>query len=174
MDMIAESVLTEIETKNLDGITSADLLAFFAEQRIRFGEATLRKWVQLGLLPRSVRVGRKGKHQGSKGKYPVRVVRTILRIKELMAQDLTIEEIQKQFLFVRGDIEALEQALDEIFRLLGNMVDDRGDKNAAARAAAADLGRARSMATELVDRLERIERRLMVAPGGERSEEVAS
>lgn len=174
MDKIAESVLTSIEKENLDGITSADLLAFFAEQGIRFGEATLRKWVQLGLLPRSVRVGRKGKHQGSKGKYPIRVVRTILRIKELMAQDLTIEEIQQRFLFVRGDIEALEQALDEIFSLLGNMVDERGDKNTAARAAAADLGRARSMAVELVDRLERIERRLMAVPAGERSEEVAS
>ena len=174
MDKIAESVLTSVEKEHLDGITSADLLAFFAEQNIRFGEATLRKWVQLGLLPRSVRVGRKGKHQGSKGKYPVRVIRTILKIKELMAQDLTIEEIQQQFLFVRGDIEVLEEALDDIFSLLSNMVDERGDKNAAARAAAADLGRARSMASELVDRLARIERRLMAAPGGERSEEVAS
>ena len=34
---------------------------------MKFSEATLRKYVQLGLLPRSVRVGRKGKHQGSQG-----------------------------------------------------------------------------------------------------------
>ena len=33
------------------------------DARIRFSEATLRKYVQLGLLSRSVRVGRKGKHQ---------------------------------------------------------------------------------------------------------------
>jgi hypothetical protein len=174
MDKIAESVVASVEKEHLDGITSADLLAFFAEHDIRFGEATLRKWVQLGLLPRSVRVGRKGKHQGSKGKYPVRVIRTILKIKELMAQDLTIEEIQQQYLFVRGDIEALEETLDEILKLLANMVHERGDKNAAARAAAADLSRARTMANDLVDRLERIEQRLMAAPGGERSEEVAS
>jgi hypothetical protein len=174
MDKVDESVLTSIEQENLGGITSADLLAFFAGQNIRFGEATLRKWVQLGLLPRSVRVGQKGKHQGSKGKYPVRVVRLILRIKDLMARDLTIEEIQQRFLFVRGDIEALEQALDEIFSLLGRMVGDRGDKCAAARAAGADLSRARVLASDLVDRLERIERRLMAEPASERSEEVAS
>ncbi len=174
MDKVGESVLVDLENEHLDGITSADLLAFFLEQSIRFGEATLRKWVQLGLLPRSVRVGRKGKHQGSKGKYPVRVVRQILRIKELMAQDLTIEDIKQRFLFVRGDIEALEQALDEIFSLLGRMVGDRGDKCTAARAAGADLGRARALASDLVDRLERIERRLMAEPRAERSEEVAS
>ncbi len=30
---------------------------------------------------------------------------TIQRIRDMMAEDYTIEEIQKQFLFVRGDIE---------------------------------------------------------------------
>ena len=174
MDKVAESVLTSIEKEHLDGITSVDLLAFFAAQNIRFGEATLRKWVQLGLLPRSVRVGQKGKHQGSKGKYPIRVIRQILRVKELMAQDRTIEEILERFLFVRGDIEALEQALDEIFGLLRKIVGERGDKCAAARAAGADLSRAQALASDLVGRLERIERRLMAEPGGGRSEEVAS
>jgi hypothetical protein len=33
-------------------------------------EPTFRKYVQLGLLPRSVRVGRKGKHRGSQGPLP--------------------------------------------------------------------------------------------------------
>ena len=89
---VAESVLEEIEREHSKGITSAALLNFFADKGIRFGEATLRKWVQLGLLPRSVRVGRKGKHQGSKGQYPVRVVRQIIRIKRLMADGMTIED----------------------------------------------------------------------------------
>jgi len=37
------------------------LLDVFPPRGIRFSEATLRKYVQLGLLPRSVRVGQKGK-----------------------------------------------------------------------------------------------------------------
>ena len=44
-----------------------------------------------------------GKHQGSQGMYPAAVIRHILRIKEMMADDLTIEQIQREFLFVRGD-----------------------------------------------------------------------
>ena len=156
---VAESALKKVENDNFDGITSADLLAFFAAQDVRFGEATLRKWVQLGLLPRSVRVGTKGKHQGSKGKYPIRVVRQIIRIKQLMEKNLTIEEIQKQFLFVRGDVEALSLTLDKIFTALDEVVSER-DKTTNVRAVAADITRARGLATDLVERLERIERRL--------------
>lgn len=159
MAKVAESVLRKVEKEHLDGITSAALLAFFAEHDIRFGEATLRKWVQLGLLPRSVRVGQKGKHQGSKGKYPVRVIRQILRIKELMAKDVTIEDIQKQFLFVRGDMEELEQTLEKIFAVFDRMVSERDSKLASVRAVSAELSRARTLARDLVERLERVERR---------------
>ncbi len=160
MVKVPESVLKKIEKEHVDGITSADLLAFFESQGIRFGEATLRKWVQLGLLPRSVRVGTKGKHQGSKGKYPTRVVRQILRIKELMAKDLTIEEIQRQVLFVRGDLEALEQTLEQIFAKLGEIASEREGKMTTMRSVGADLARAQALATDLVDRLEKIEERL--------------
>lgn len=157
---VAESVLLEVERDHQDGITSADLLAFFASQNVRFGEATLRKWVQLGLLPRSVRVGQKGKHQGSKGKYPVRVVRLILRIKELMARDLTIEEIQNKYLFVRGDIEAMQTSLDKIFTTLDGIVKEGGDREVAVRAVQSDIEEVRTAAQTLVERLERIEKRL--------------
>jgi len=156
---VAESVLQNVERDHRDGITSADLLAFFASQNIRFGEATLRKWVQLGLLPRSIRVGQKGKHQGSKGKYPVRVVRLILRIKELMARDLTIEEIQNKYLFVRGDIEALQTSLDNIFTTLDGIV-EAGDREVSVRAVQPDIEEMRTAAKTLVERLERIEKRL--------------
>ncbi len=159
MVKVPDNVLEEVEAQHADGITSANLLSFFAEQEIRFGEATLRKWVQLGLLPRSVRVGRKGKHQGSRGLYPVRVIRQVLRIKELMAQNLTIEEIQQRFLFVRGDIEALEQTLAKIFEVLDSNVGERDAMG--VRALSVDLGRARTLAGELVERLEKIEQRMI-------------
>jgi DNA-binding transcriptional MerR regulator len=161
MTKIAESVLKKIEKEHSEGITSADLLALLEQQGVPFSEPTLRKWVQLGLLPRSVRVGRKGKHQGSRGKYPVRVVRQILRIKDLMARDVTIEDIQRLYLFVRGELEELEQALEDVFRVLERTVDERGEAlSVGARAVQTELARAQSLGRELLDRLERIERRL--------------
>ena len=85
--------------------------------------------MQLGLLPRSVRVGRKGKHQGSQGMYPGGVVRQIQRIREMMAEDYTIEEIQREFLFVRGDIEDLERALAKVFEALREAAKERAERN---------------------------------------------
>src|SRR6185436_7174645 len=100
------------------GITSAEILDTLASHGIKFSEATLRKYVQLGLLPRSVRVGRKGKHQGSQGMYPAAVLRQIQRIRDMIDQDFTIEEIQREFLFVRGDIEDLERSIAKVFEAL--------------------------------------------------------
>ncbi|MBM4357135.1 MAG: MerR family transcriptional regulator [Deltaproteobacteria bacterium] len=179
MGKVAESTLEQVEHDHSGGITSADLLSFFEAQDVRFGEATLRKWVQLGLLPRSVRVGRKGKHQGSQGKYPVRVVRQILRIKELMERDLTIEDIQKQVLFVRGDIEDLETTLGKVFRALDRNVDRRTASDAKValpglRAVKADIGRARALADDLLARLEKIEERLVSDPDGAAVEEAVA
>lgn len=173
MVKVAESVLQEVEREHIGGITSADLLAFFADQDIRFGEATLRKWVQLGLLPRSIRVGKKGKHQGSKGKYPVRVVRQILRIKALMAKNLTIEEIQRQFLFVRGEIAELEQTIDKIFTTLDGIVEER-QREESVLAVSADIERARTLATDLLSRLERIEEHLIADADDPRKQAEAS
>ena len=174
MTQVDDSILDEIEQRYVGGITSSDLLAFLKAQDIRFGEATLRKWVQLGLLPRSVRIGTKGKHRGSKGLYPVRVIRRILRIRELMADNLTIEEIQRQFLFVRGDIEALEQTLDSIFNILDRMMHERGQNHATVHAVGGDLARARSLAGELLARLENIEQRIVAEQQTRPAEAAAS
>ena len=101
----------------------------------------MRKYVQLGLLPRSVRVGRKGKHQGSQGMYPAAVVRQIQRIREMMAQDFTIEEIQREFLFVRGDIEDLERSIAKVFDALREAARERRSET-TGRAIAHDLAAA--------------------------------
>ena len=171
---VADSVLEQVEREHANGITSAAILEFLASQQIRFSEATLRKWVQLGLLPRSVRVGRKGKHQGSKGLYPIRVIRQILRIKQMMAGDLTIEEIKEQFLFVRGDIEQLEQTLSEIFSVLTRVSQQRSATQIGVKAVTADLNRAQSLARELVAKLEKIEQRLSAQSSSDDSEVAAS
>ncbi|WP_437300694.1 MerR family transcriptional regulator [Sorangium sp. So ce448] len=160
MQRIPEEVLDRIEREHAQGITSSDILELFAAHGIKFSEATLRKYVQLGLLPRSVRVGRKGKHQGSQGMYPATVVRQVQRIKEMMAQDYTIEEIQREFLFVRGDIEELERTMTKVFNALRDAAKERRSET-SGRAIAQDLASAESLARELVSKLALIEERLM-------------
>jgi hypothetical protein len=159
-DRLDDATLKKIEREHEAGLTSAEILELFERHGIKFSEATLRKYVQLGLLPRSVRVGRKGKHQGSQGMYPASVVRQILRIKEMMADDLTIEQIQKEFLFVRGDIEELERVLERIFENLGAAVREKAAGSATGRVLSQDLAGARSLSGELVRKLEAIEARL--------------
>lgn len=155
----SEEELDQIESQHAAGISSADILDIFAAREIKFSEATLRKYVQLGLLPRSVRVGRKGKHQGSQGMYPATVVRQIQRIKEMMAQDYTIEEIQREFLFVRGDIEELERTLARIFVSLHEASREQKSET-SGRAIAHDLSGAEGLARELTAKLAMIEQRL--------------
>ncbi|WP_437737860.1 MerR family transcriptional regulator [Sorangium sp. So ce1335] len=160
MQRIPEDVLERLEREHAQGITSSDILELFASHGIKFSEATLRKYVQLGLLPRSVRVGRKGKHQGSQGMYPATVVRQVQRIKEMMAQDYTIEEIQREFLFVRGDIEELERTMAKVFNALREAAKERRSET-SGRAIAQDLASAETLARELVAKLSLIEERLM-------------
>ena len=158
MDRLDDAALSRLEADHEEGLSSAEILGFFEQCGVRFSEATLRKYVQLGLLPRSVRVGRKGKHQGSQGMYPASVIRQILRIKEMMADDLTIEQIQREFLFVRGDIEELERVIGRIFDSLGRAAKERAQ--AGGRSVTSELAGARSLARELLHKLEAIEARL--------------
>jgi len=123
--VIDDPTLNKIEREYAGGLTSVEILDVFATHGVSLSEATLRKYVQLGLLPRSVRVGRKGKHQGSTGVYPVSVVRQILHIKQMMAESYTIEQIQREFLFIRNDVEQLEQMLLSIFKKLDGVLKER-------------------------------------------------
>ncbi len=126
MNLIEENSLKNLESTHPQGLTSQEILSVFRDQGISLSEATLRKYVQLGLLPRSVRVGQKGKHRGSKGVYPVRVVRQIVLVKRMMAQGFTIEQIQEEFLFLRGELEELEESLGGIFAKLGTVLKETG------------------------------------------------
>ena len=159
-----EATLKKIERDHSEGLTSQQILDLLGAAQVKLSEATLRKYVQLGLLPRSIRVGRKGKHQGSQGVYPVTVLRQVIRIRTMMARDYTIEQIQREFLFVRGDIEQLERVLTKIFQTLstssGNVPSEL-----TGRAVAGELRGARKLARDLVEKLTSIESRLVVQAG---------
>jgi hypothetical protein len=161
MNGMDDTTLSRIERESSGGLTSAEILDLFATSGVHLTEATLRKYVQLGLLPRSVRVGRKGKHQGSQGVYPVSVVRQILRIKEMMADNYTIEQIKRDVLFMRSDIQALEQTLDSIFNTLGRVMKERRGEP-YAQTVARDVEGARAISRDLILRLGSIESRLSV------------
>jgi DNA-binding transcriptional MerR regulator len=160
LQRITDERLERFEREHPQGITSQEILDTLAAHDIKFSEATLRKYVQLGLLPRSVRVGRKGKHQGSQGMYPAAVIRQIQRIRDMMAENFTIEEIQREFLFVRGDIEDLERSIAKVFDVLREHAKDKRSET-AGRAIAHDLAAAEQLANDLLSKLTVIEERLM-------------
>jgi hypothetical protein len=115
---LEEEEVASIEAACPDGLSSAEIVDAFCRRGVRFSEATFRKYVQLGLLPRSTRVGTKGKHKGSRGVYPVGSVRQINEIRRMMALDYTIEEIRGQLAFVGGELEELRRVLAHVVQKL--------------------------------------------------------
>ncbi|ABC82240.1 putative transcriptional regulator, MerR family [Anaeromyxobacter sp. K] len=111
MDFLRNDEIARLERERAGGITSGEVVRLFESRGARLSAATFRKYVQLGLLPRSRRVGRKGKHTGSTGLYPVSVVRRIALIKRMMAEGYTVEDIRGSFVTVRNRLEDVEQGL---------------------------------------------------------------
>lgn len=154
-----ETTLNELERDHPLGLSSAQILVVLEQHGIPFTEATLRKYVQQGILPRSVRVGQKGKHKGSSGVYPTSVVRRIVLIREMMAKNVTIEEMKRDMLFARDDLDELSRTLDRLFTAF----EKRGlaDDTTFGRVLSADVKTAKKLAKELVARLTSIEGRLI-------------
>lgn len=161
--LLTDAELVEIEETYAEGITAVQVVEIFSDRGVRFSEATFRKYVQQGLLPRSRRIGRKGKHRGSMGLYPAKTVRRVNGIKRLMGEGYTIEEIQEQFLRYTDVIEVLEESLAETFRRLE--ADVRGPQfdSKVRRTLEREIKEARRTADELMRRLDGLSRQL-VAP----------
>src|SRR4030081_763982 len=104
-----------LEQENPAGISAGQIVDFFAPRGVKLAQATLRKYVQLGRLPRSPR-----------GLPPPAAVRRIHLIKSLMDEGMTLEDIRRSFIFFRGQLDGVERALDELFAAL--------DKSLAAKA----------------------------------------
>jgi hypothetical protein len=158
--LLADRDLRQIEREHPDGLTSVQIVDIFTQRGIRFSEATFRKYVQLGLLPRSRRVGRKGKHQGSLGLYPATAVRRINAIKRLMAENYTIEAIQQQFLRFRDEIEALERGIGTVLGGFEDAIRAPHFDTQAKKDLKREIGEARKTADDLLRRMELIERRV--------------
>jgi DNA-binding transcriptional MerR regulator len=146
----SDDELDVLERDTPQGLSSETILGLLHSKGIKLTEATLRKWVQLGLLPRSRRVGLKGGQPGSQGLYPASIVRRIQRLRTMMEQH-TIDEIKHQFLYVQGDVEELERTLERIFGQLAG---------AAEGGPESELGEARRLASELISAISGIEARI--------------
>lgn len=170
-EVFTDDELTHIEREHAEGITSEQIVDLFNRKNLRFTEATLRKYVQLGLLPRSRRVAIAGAQRGSQGMYPAGVVRRIQHLKSMLAH-YTIE-IQREFLFVRGDIEELSESLERVFSALATASKPQADvQEPHARAVLRELGEARALAAELMAKLSSVETRLSMRARLESRKEV--
>ncbi len=160
--LLPDRDLAELERLNPAGLTAAQVVELFTSRGVKLSEATFRKYVQLGLLPRSKRVGRKGKHQGSMGLYPPGVVRRVNAIKRMMAEGYAIEEIQKSFLRFKDEIEALERGLKDLFTGFERELKQPEFDAARRKTLSRDLEDAKKAAGELVGRIETLERHIVV------------
>src|SRR6266550_3881136 len=122
-----------LEEEHPQGISAVQIVDFFVPRGVKLAQATFRKYVQLGLLPRSRRVGEKGKHRGSKGLYPASAVRRIHVIKSLMDEGMTLEDIRHSFIFFRGQLDGVERSLDELFAALEKAIADKGELRPSRR-----------------------------------------
>jgi DNA-binding transcriptional MerR regulator len=158
--LLDDRELREVEERYRDGITAVQVVDIFVARGLRFSEATFRKYVQQGLVPRSRRVGRKGKHRGSLGVYPARTVRRINAIKRLMGEGHTIEEIQEQFLRYTDILETLEEGFSEVFTRLEREVDGPRFDAKGRKSFQRELSEARKSADDLLQRIEGMSRRV--------------
>jgi hypothetical protein len=158
--LLSDAALAEIEASHQHGLTSAQVVELFRARGLKLSEATFRKYVQLGLLPRSRRVGRKGKHQGSLGMYPASTVRRINEIKRMMAESYTIEEIQRSFLRFRDEIEAIERGLGQVFSAFEQELAAAALEGARRQKLAKEIGDAQRVGRDLLGRLELLERQI--------------
>ena len=158
--LLGEDELRAIETTYADGITAVQIVDVFTSRGIKFSEASFRKYVQQGLLPRSKRVGRKGKHRGSLGVYQAKTIRRINSVKRLMLDGYTIEEIQGQFLAYTDLLEGAAEHLAELWASLGKDLTGLETDQKTRRELEKELGDAHREADRVVARLGELARRI--------------
>jgi DNA-binding transcriptional MerR regulator len=148
--------IERIERERAAGIGASEVVRLFQEQGVPLSAATFRKYVQLGLLPRSRRVGRKGKHTGSTGLYPVAVVRRLALIKRMMAEGLTVEDIRGSFVALKHQLEEVESGLGALVATLSERAREHPRRTEVQR----ELSRAEREARAALRRIERVGGRL--------------
>jgi hypothetical protein len=155
--------LNQLEQHYPTGISAPEIITLFQSRGIKLSEATFRKYIQLGLLPTSRRVGRKGKHRGSCGVYPASVLRRINLIKSMMQEDRTLAEIRESIISLQNDLERLSDAIQQLFARLMQWINRLDESEASLQAFNQEVTKTHQDAIALFSRLEKIGSRLAVA-----------
>lgn len=119
--VFSEEALTRLESAHPEGLSVQTAVEILKAHGVELAEATFRKYVQLGLLPRSRRVGRKGKHQGSHGLYPASCVGRVAEIRQLMDAGYTLEQIQQSPVAFAFEIDDWRRTADDILARLDGL-----------------------------------------------------
>jgi len=152
--------IERLERERASGITSREVVRLFEAKGARLSESTFRKYVQVGLLPHSRRVGRKGKHTGSTGLYPVEVVRRINLIKRMMAEGMTLEDIRGSFVALKNRLDDVEQGFSALLAELSR----KARAHPRRREMVGELGRAEREVRQALRRIERVGGRIATVP----------
>lgn len=160
-EFFPDAELENIEQSYSEGLTLAQVIDLFANRGLHLSEATFRKYVQLGLLGRSKRVGRKGKHQGSLGLYPATTIRRINAIRQMMAANYTIEDIQRSFLRFKNEIEHLEQNLLGLIDGFETQIEEGDFENPYRKTLMKDLLSLKKKTNELFVSIWQLERQIV-------------
>ena len=167
MEILRPDELERIERDYAAGLPARTIVEIFRPRGVRLSEATFRKYVQAGLLPRSKRVGRKGKHRGSQGLYPVEAVRRINAIKKMMAEGLTLEEIRRSFVFFKNSIDEIDRGVDHVLDGFQHELRFRAFGDRRKKELEAELTDLRRRSEDLLKDMARLGSAVTVAPGGD-------
>ncbi len=170
MELLRPEEIERIEREYAQGLPVGVIVDLFAAKGVRLSEATFRKYVQAGLLPRSRRVGKKGKHQGSQGLYPVSAVRRMNAIRQMMAQGLTLEDIKASFVVFKNHIDLANNELTHVFdgyerHLDGKLLAERSKKELTSR-----LRALRVQVRELMHEISHLGSAVTARPGADLSQ----
>lgn len=168
-----DAELERIERDFSEGATSAQIFEILQKFGVKLSEPTFRKYVQLGLLPRSRRVGQKGKHKGSQGIYPISTVRRILEIKALMEEDLTLEDIASKVMRFRAHLDQLDETLTTLLSAFFDELHRASLSEETRRSLAREIESLERLGADLLARAQQIEATFVEAQRGQGQNEAS-
>jgi hypothetical protein len=136
-----------------DGAMCQAILDFFGTHGVAISEATFRRYVKLGLVPRSVRIGRKGKHRGSCGLYPVGTAAQVNEIRRLTHGDVTIDDLVNSHFLFQKEIASADRQLAGIFDAMAASIANASVTSSERAALSAEERALRKLSRDLLKRL---------------------
>jgi DNA-binding transcriptional MerR regulator len=167
VELLRPEEIERIERDYAQGLPVRVIVELFNSRGIALSEATFRKYVQVGLLPRSRRVGKKGKHQGSQGLYPASAVRRMNAIRQMMAQGLTLEDIKGSFVVFKNHLDVANGELTQVFEGVERQLEEREISDRSKKELTTRLRALRVQARELMHELTKFGSALTAQKNGE-------